>query len=204
MIKYILITATILPLMPLYASERCASSVKVYNPGGKTWKESASGWGRILKSRDIYNWGRSRGIYLIEDRGPVIDGNAAYLSPEGSKIVLTGIKRGCFYRLWIDFVGFRLYGEKNLSEVLRISIGSEESGYRLLKVIKFTDLDSGKMEYIDIPYGMTVNDTIDIVFGDYSTKNGFWGIWDMVLATERKMPVSGTLYGKNGRRRKKK
>ncbi len=190
--------------MPLHASERCSSRVKVYNPGSTKWKKYASGWERILKSREIYNWGRSRGGYLIEDRGPVVDGSAAYVSSRGSKIVLTDIKQGCFYRLWIDFVGFRFSGEKNPPQVLRISIGSEEKGYRLLKIIKFEDLNRKKMEFIDIPYGMTVNDTFDIVFGDYSTENGFWGIWDMVLTTEREIPVSGTLQGKGKSGAKKK
>jgi hypothetical protein len=204
LIKHIIITATILSFMPLHASQRCPVSVKVFNPGSKTWKEAASGWGRALKSRAIYNWGRSRGVYLIEDRGPVVDGSAAYVSSKGSKVVLTGIKRGCFYRLWIDFVGFRLYGKRDLTEVLRIYIGREDKGYRLLKVIRFSDLDSGKMEYIDIPYGMTVHDTFEIVFGDYSVRNGFWGIWDIILTTERKIPAGESLREKKKDGSKKK
>jgi hypothetical protein len=195
MIKQILFIVLLLSFTPIEASKRCSSSVTVYNPGSVKWKESAAGWDGILKSRDIYNWGRSRGGYLIEDRGPVVDGSAAYVSSRGSEIVLRNIKQGCFYRLWIDFVGFRFSGEKNIAEVLRIYIGREDKGYRLLKVIRSIDLHSSKMEYIDIPYGMTQNDTFHIVFGDYSTRNGFWGIWDMVLTTGREMPASGTLPG---------
>ncbi len=188
MIRYIIITVVLLSVIPINAYERCSPSVRVYNPGSAGWKGSASGWDEILDSRTIYNWGRSRGIYLIEDRGPFVDNRAAYVSSRGSKIRLKNIKRGCFYRLWIDFVGFRLYGKRGESEVLRIFIGSEDAGYSLLKVIKFPDLDSSKMQYIDIPYEMTVHDTLVIVFGDYSARNGFWGIWDIILTSGRELP----------------
>lgn len=146
-------------------------------------------WLGTLTQKKIKKWGKTRGLFLVPDSGPVIDGLAVFVSKHGSEIIVTKLEKG-FYRLWIDFVVFNKNRTVKVPSSLEIYIDK-----KLLKIIKFDKITPAKNPFIlEIPYNCTVDGKIVIYFKENTSVEGFWGIWDIILSNSHSLPDLAQRY----------
>ena len=166
-------------------------SVIVINPGSTRAAEFMRGWRHSFDRRHLQEWGRSRGLDVLDDIGPVVDGRAAYVGPGGSSIVVRGGSRGARYRLWIDFVRYR-DASHCPPALLRITASAPGGG-----VIRLSDLlpgDVGEEYYsIDLPPEATVTGVVEITFTELAPRPGLWGVWDMIIAPGDRLPEGASV-----------
>ncbi len=144
-----------------------------------------AGWGPLMGRDEIYNWGKSRGIYLIDDAGPVVDGRARFVARYGSALTITGLRREGRYRLWLDFVRFRRGERAGIDSRLEISMNG-----RVVKELVFNELpDSGAPYVLDIPFDLGQAGRVVVLFREHAASPGFWGVWDAVVTDRFDLPV---------------
>ncbi len=185
-----------------YSEENyCNNFVLVINPGDPEAGKYLKDWGPLLKKEDIYILGRGRGIHLIDDRGPVADGKAQYVSTFGSKVKISGLKRNCFYRIWIDFVGYKISSNKEIFPSMKLYLSADSETYPVKEV---SWMDAGKKLplFIDIPYELSLSGTVELRFGDYSENNKMWGVWDIIVTAQRDMPQKESILNYLRKKRK--
>ncbi len=161
-------------------------SPTVINPGSVLEGECMRGWRSSFSTRHIREWGRARGLVVVDDRGPVIDSTAAFVGPEGSSIAVSGLSRWKRYRLWIDFVRFR-DARKCPPSMLRIFASVPRGGPIILRELRQEDLGEGYCS-IELPAETTVHGTAEILFTEYSPRPGLWGVWDIIIAEGDSLP----------------
>lgn len=163
------------------------SSPVVINPGSVREGECMRGWRSSFSIRHIREWGRARGLHVVDDREPVVDGTAAFVSPGGSSIVVSGLSRWKRYRLWIDFVRFR-DARQCPPALLRIYASVPRGGPVLLRELRQEDLGEGYCS-IELPAETMVRGTAEILFTEYSPRPGLWGVWDIIIAEGDVLPA---------------
>ncbi len=177
------------PLFSQQAGE--ATAVILVNPGSPRAEDCMRGWQLSYGRRHLYDWGRSRGLDIVEDREPVVDNVAAYVSPYGSKIVVPGLTRGKRYRIWIDFVRFRGDGEFPPCMV-RITAAGPGGVSIHLADIRPGDLGEGYY-YLDLPLESTIRGGAEISFTEYTPRPGCWGVWDIIIGEGDTLPGRGAI-----------
>lgn len=141
-------------------------------------------WLETLSVQKVTKWGKARGLFLVPDGGPIVDGLAIFISKHGSEIKVTNLKE-CNYRLWIDFVIFNKSSSFHVPSRLKIFIDN-----KLVKIIKFANISRTNNPYmIEIPYNLSVDGTIVLKFKEQSSVEGFWGIWDIIISNSYKIPA---------------
>lgn len=163
------------------------SSPVVINPGSVREGECMRGWRSSFSMRHIREWGRARGLHVVDDRGPVVDGTAAFVSPGGSSIVVSGLSRVKRYRVWIDFVRFR-DARQCPPALLRIYASVPRGGPIILRELRQEDLGEGYCS-IELPAETMVRGTAEILFTEYSHRPGLWGVWDIIIAEGDLLPA---------------
>ena len=149
------------------------------NPGSPEERKHLREWTwlKVYTEEEISSWGRSVGLTLYPDAEPIIDGRARFVSKFGSKVIVTGLESQRKYALWIDFVHFTKYHPGEILARLDIYVDGQ-----LLKVLSFGDITHKKNPYrLPLPYDLTVDGKVEILFKEYSNTGGYWGIWDMVI-----------------------
>lgn len=146
-----------------------------------------TGWSVNTKSYDIYRWGRSMGLFLVDDASPFIDKKAVFVSPYGAEFKIKNLNKHKNYILWIDFVKYK--GDKSkISSRLKILADK-----RILCDLSFGDLKGHGLFKLELPRDLVYDGSVLVRMEEYSDKTGFWGIWDMIVSSE-KLPenISGS------------
>lgn len=141
-------------------------------------------WSRRLADSAIHDWARSVGIYLDEQRGPVENHYARFVTRYGSRVRFQGLDRNRIYRVFIDFVGFSNPRGVDIQASLEISVGG-----LVLRSLRFGDL-SGESNpcLIEIPYSLTQTGELELFFREHSPTGGYFGVWSIVLTDQPGIP----------------
>jgi hypothetical protein len=165
-----------------------APHVIVINPGSSDAASFSASWGHVRDSRAIYNWGRNLLIFLHPDSGPVSDGLAAYLGPEGTTILDgKGQKPEAAYSLWIDFAVFRNPDRVVIPSTLKVFVSGGQYAFRELAGFTFNEMKPGAVR-ISIPYELTVSGDMRIMLKEYSQGRNTWAVWDIILSDSTELP----------------
>lgn len=174
---------------------RGTGGILVFNPGSPAGELSMKGWLMPFTMAYMREWGRSRGLAVADDRGPVVDNSAAYVGPRGSSIMLDGLARGGRYRMWLDFVRFRS-SKHSPPAVLKIFASAPRVASRLLAAVRFADI--GDSYYaVDLPLEITIGGRAEIRFVEFSREPGMWGVWDIIISDGRDCPPALDISGDN-------
>jgi hypothetical protein len=160
----------------------------VFNLGEKEDQSFIYSWHDVVAFKDIYQWGRSRGIELLEDSAPVVDGRARFISKFGSAIRVSNLKSDHRYRVWIDFVTFRRVDRSGIISRLEIFMDK-----KLVETLNFGEVGMSNNPYkLEIPYDLSIDGNVEIIFIEHSSMGGFWGIWDLVVSDSNEL--TGLLF----------
>jgi hypothetical protein len=159
----------------------------VINPGDPSVR---SMWPDVYERSSIFYWGKRKGMILEDDRGPVIDGVAGFVSRYGTRITVEGLMRERKYTLLIDFVRFKDYSSAMYPTTLKIFIKNPEtSNQELLESLDYPAILRNEPPYRkEIPFKYTVKGAVELMFREYSPINGFWGMWDMAVTDSGRYP----------------
>jgi len=164
----------------LYSSEKMKKNndYVLFN-FSKNMRKKSTGWSDRTKAYDIYRWGRSQGLFLVDDKAPLIDKYAVFVSPYGAEFEIKNLNKFKDYILWIDFV--RYNGDKSkISSRLKIFA----DGRNITEII-FKDLLSEGLYKIVIPRDLIYDGSVKIRMEEFAEKTGYWGIWDMIVSSEK-------------------
>ncbi len=155
----------------------------VLNLGEKNDQSFTYSWHDVVTFKDIYRWGRSRGIELLEDNAPIVDSRARFISKFGSTIRISNLKSDHRYRVWIDFVIFRRIDKSNI--VSRLEIFMDK---KLVETLNFGEVGMSNNPYgLEIPYDLSIDGNVEIIFVEHSPMGGFWGVWDLVVSDSNEL-----------------
>lgn len=150
----------------------------VLNLDGKNDHKFIYSWHDAIAFRQIFHWARSKGIELFDDSNPVVDQRARFISKFGSKIKVSNLKSDHKYRMWIDFVHF--HGVDDGDIISRLEIFMDK---KLVKTLNFGEIDKNNNPYkLEIPYELSTDGNVEIIFREHSPMGGFWGIWDLIIS----------------------
>ena len=159
----------------------------VVNPGVSS---NESPWRAVIEQEKIYDWGRTHDLYLVSDRGPVIDGRAGYPLTQGSVVALKspGGSGSCW--LWIDFVTFTGKGDGEFFSPLTMTMtATAENGNTVyVKKIHPRDCDPRSVFKMKLPYDLTVGSVFTIEFREDAPRYGGWALWDIIVTDSRILP----------------
>ncbi|MDY6932639.1 MAG: hypothetical protein SVZ03_00275 [Spirochaetota bacterium] len=160
------------------SSEDSISDYLEYNLGSGRDAKYIRGWFRPMSSEEILYWGSGMRLQLIHDKGPIVDNRARFISKLGSHISITGLNYHKRYRIWIEFVIFHNTDNIFIPALLKIIIDG-----KLLRTLKFGSIAEDENPYmIEIPFELTTDGKIDLLFKEQSTSGGFFGVWDIILS----------------------
>ena len=179
---------------PIYSKTNKIDYI-IINLGNANDTKYIRDWLYPLNSKDISDWAKSMGLLLKSDNMPVVDNKARFLSKFGSEIRVFNLKRNGKYTMWIDFVIFDNPDNIIIPSTLEILIDNH-----LLNTFTYGEIQGVMNPYImKIPYDLTVDGQVSIIFREYSPAGGFWGIWDIILSHHEKLPerIKGHQVEKN-------
>ncbi|PKL37715.1 MAG: hypothetical protein CVV44_15345 [Spirochaetae bacterium HGW-Spirochaetae-1] len=165
----------------------------VINPGSADAAAWSSTWGPLIDGAAIYAWGRGQNLYMKEDMGPVVDKMAAFVSLHGTYVTVKDLRTSGMYILWLDLVSFRNPDSAQFPSTLKIFIRSRRHDYRLMRTCSFPHA-GGELLRIEIPFEMSAEGEITILFRELSPMKRTWGIWDMIITDTRELPLSPDYY----------
>lgn len=180
-------------VFPYPAYEQDKPSIIVINPCSGSFEQSMKDWRMPFSRHAIREWGVSRGLKLVDDRGPVVDDTAAYVGPFGSALSIKGLSREGRYRVWIDFVRFRSAG-KYPESLLKIFAPGPGVVPVLIDTVRYSDLNDSYY-CVDIPRAISVLGRVEIRFMEYSAVSGCWGIWDIIITDGGELPRRSDIQG---------
>lgn len=160
-----------------YSKDRSFHTI-VLNLDGRNDHSFIYSWHDAITFKQIFRWGRSEGIELFDDSAPVVDRRARFISKFGSKIKVSNLKSDRKYRIWIDFVHFHGVGDGDI--ISRLEVFMDD---KLVKTLNFGEIGKNNNPYkLEIPYELSADGDVEIVFKEHSPMGGFWGIWDVVIS----------------------
>lgn len=164
-------------------------NIKTVNLGNSGEAQQICHWLEVRNYREIRNWGRGIGLLAIPDSAPIVDSRAGFVSRFGSSVRITDLKRNLKYRMWLDFVIFRSSGKENITSRLEILV----DGRRVCS-LNFGDINRYNNPYmLELPYDLTIDGSVEIIFKEYSYSGGFWGIWDIIVSDSYQLPDKNSL-----------
>ncbi len=167
--------------------------ILVINPGSPASEKHMKGWLSPLTRHELDEWAANRRFSLEDDRGPVVDNVAAYVSDRGSTVSVEGLRRGVSYRAWIDFVRFR-YGSAGPVSTLKIYASAPGTEKRLVESLVLGDNDGG-CHRLELPVDLTSYGSVELTFVEYARRTGSWGVWDIIVTSGPDLPPKGGLPG---------
>jgi len=135
-------------------------------------------WDNRADLSRIEQWASNRHLTVLKDIYTIRDGTAAYVSPFGSDVKLSGMNPNASYSLFIDFTVFRGGNDGILSKCVISADG------RKLASVNFGEVPPYQPYEVVIPRDLYYDGDVVIRFEEFATTQGVWGIWDMVLSTE--------------------
>lgn len=191
-INVICLSAFLLAAVSLQSADTIGTGfILVINPGSPSSATLMKEWRSPLTRRELNEWGAGLGFIIEDDREPVVDNVAAYVSPRGSTITIGGLGRGVRYRAWIDFVRVR-YGSSDPASSLKIYAAAPGAEKRLIESLALRDITGG-YRYIDIPVDLTSRGAVELTFTEYSCQPGSWGVWDIIVTNGLELPARGSM-----------
>jgi hypothetical protein len=139
------------------------------------------GWEATADYSMIRRWAQNRNLQLLDDRQPLVDKKAAFVSKLGSTVEISSLNPNAHYRLFIDFVSFS-GGSGGIVSRLVISGDGEK-----LAELNFGDQNGPEPYVLEIPRNLIFDGKVVLSFDEYATTYGVWGIWDMIL-TDGELP----------------
>ena len=189
-INVICIIAFLLAAVSLQSADiNSTGYLLVINPGSPSSGTLMKEWRLPLTRRELNEWGADRGFIVEDDREPVVDNVAAYVSSRGSTVTIGGLVRGVRYRAWIDFVRVR-YGSSEPASSLKIYAAAPGAEKRLIESLALHDITGG-YRHIDIPVEITSRGAVELTFVEYSRQPGNWGVWDIIVTNGLKNSPHG-------------
>jgi hypothetical protein len=171
-------------LRVLFSGETTAPGLIMINPGCQPETLFEANWPGIMDALEIYEWGRGRGLYLVDDRPPMIDKRAAVFDERGSSVTVKGLDPSKKYRLWMDFVSFVGNAGGEFFSPLTVTVKNLRTGKSYPKKIKVSDIDNFALFSMKLPFEITSGVDITIEFREDAPRYGGWGIWDMFIGEE--------------------
>ena len=174
----------------LFSGETPAPGLITINPGCEPREAFEATWRGVMDAKEIYEWGRARGLFLVDDRAPVVDKKAAVLDERGSSVTVRGLDPSKKYRLWIDFVSFVGNAGDTYFSPLTVSLKNLRTGKTLLKTIRISDIDNFSLYVMKLPLEIVSGGDVAIEFREDAARYGGWGIWDMIISEAAELPAS--------------
>lgn len=142
------------------------------------------GWRESFTFGEITRWARTYGLKPDKNAGPLADGAARFVSRFGSSVKIEGLDRDRRYGVWIDFVTYERLEENNISARLEVFADREKIGE-----FNFGSLSRRASPVrLDLPYHITMDGKVEILFREYSSEGGFWGVWDLIVSDALALP----------------
>ncbi|HOO71764.1 MAG TPA: hypothetical protein PK926_08370 [Spirochaetota bacterium] len=188
MIMAVCLLVTVFFLRLLFSGETPDPNPIVINPGSPGGGAAESGWKAVMDTRQIYEWGRSRGLYLVEDRPPLQDGRAGFFSESGTSVTVRGLDPDRKYRLWIDFVTFIGTGDGTFFSPLTLTIKNLRTGKESSRQIRLREIEAFSLFTMNIPFEISAGSDIMIEFREDAPVYGGWGLWDMIISDRGQIP----------------
>ncbi len=158
----------------------------VFNPMNMEPSVHRMNWRTVLDRFDVRSWAKSHGMAVLDDREPVVDNRAVFVSEFGSRLIVAGLDRERRYTLWLDFVTF--VRPRHGLPVSNLEISARGSDGRF---VRFHTVSLGEftgLYRLDIPYEFTVNGRVELRFYDTSRYRNLWGMWDIIVTDEKTGP----------------
>jgi len=178
MVRNIFFTVIVLLSFSLYAAHSISGSDYLLFQLGDPSVLPGSGWVNHADATQLLEWGRAKGLNLVEDMAPVANRRASFIAASSASLQVTGLKAHATYTLWIDFVKFR--SEKNPGIYSKLHVYADG---RQIDELVWGKLPPDTLYRIDLPLDLTYDGDVVITFKEYAMNYGYWGVWDMVLAT---------------------
>ncbi len=169
---------------PKTAALEGRSFQRVINAGSPGDGAALKNWSEPMNEAELYNWARSAGLSLVPDRGPVADGRARFVRRFGSRAVVDGLDRNRAYHLWIDVVSYRALKPADILTRLEIYIDGRK--VRTLSPAYLTE--EHPPLGVEVPFDLSQDGRIEVLFKEYSLSAGYWGIWDIIVTETPAMP----------------
>ena len=159
----------------------------IINPGGRNQNPEIV-WKQLLTAKELFEWGRGKGLFLYPDSPPVVDNIAGSIPKYGVKIPLKGFESNKYYRVHIDFVKWRNPSIDSFPHRLRI-FGDSGNGYRELADIGVKDIPIDDIFFIDLPIDMTTHGKMNLMLRElYAPESGYWAVWDIIITEKDGLP----------------
>ena len=191
-IRAICTGAFLLASLSLYSADT-NGYLLVINPGSSSSESLMKGWEPPITRSEIAAWGPGKGFVVEDDREPVVDHMAAYVSSRGSVVSIGGLSRGVCYRVWIDFVRIR-YGKDGPPSTLKIFAAAPGFEKRSVETFLQGDCAEG-YRHFDLPLDMTSMGSVELIFVEYAPRPGNWGVWDIIVSSGPDLPARGSMRG---------
>lgn len=137
-----------------------------------------------VDNREAARWAYNNGLTLIGDESPVVDNSAFFITQYQTFIPVSGYKKDKLYRLYIDFLKFE-QRRIPFNTRLKIFIGSSSGERREIAVADVNCMKKGNFFQADIPFELSYTGRFDIIIHEYSSHNGNWGIWDIIISSKK-------------------
>ncbi len=142
------------------------------------------GWRESFTFGDIAKWARPHGLKPHRNAEPLVDGAARFVSRFGSSVKIDGLDRNRRYHLWIDFVTYDALGANDINARLEVLADREKIGD-----FNFGDVTRrNNPARLELPYHLTMDGKVDILFREYSQEGGLWGVWDLIVTDAPELP----------------
>lgn len=138
-------------------------------------------WDASATFTKIQRWAKDYGLDLLADNNPVIDNEAHFVSKYGSKVEINNLDPQRNYTLYIDFVKFKK-GEGGI--VSRLVIYADN---KKISEIKYGEQNQEGLYSVAIPRDCIYDGSVTLLFKEFATTTGVWGIWDMIV-TDGELP----------------
>jgi hypothetical protein len=138
-------------------------------------------WESTASFARIQRWAQTRELVPLADSNPIIDNEAAFVSKFGSTVVINNLDPQKNYTLYIDFVKF---SKGNGGITSRLAIYADN---KRIAEIKYGDQNSEGLFSVAIPRETIYDGSVALLFKEFATTSGVWGIWDMIV-TDEKLP----------------
>lgn len=154
------------------------------SPSYPTEQISFEGWLDAMSYREIKNWARTYGLKALRPQGAIEGTRASFVSKHGSKVIITNLDPLRHYYLWVRFVNYAKLTDTDINAFLKIHADKEHIAH-----FSFADvMEKAEPLVFEIPCHHTMDGKLTLEFREYSSRGGFFGIWNMALSDSIEQP----------------
>jgi len=133
---------------------------------------------------DAKKWAYNSSLTPLPDSPPVIDNRAFFLTNYQTVIPVNGYKKEKMYTILIDFLKYR-ESKVPFNSVLKIYIRDIYGKKRQIGTADLSCMSEKKIFEVSVPFDLSYPGRFDIIIQEYSGKTGCWGIWDIIVTSEK-------------------